>query len=148
MEDGGLSFRNFYITRSWEEEQWGPGWLRSHLWQDPGSKIKFLADFFSGKQRPQGIARATAHARLGPHGVRGSPGVPKGPLGGFKGPLGPPGPKLEVLLRGGRAGYNGRLNKGIGTFVSRKNSATCPSGYPAEDLSPKEVALGVIQPSE
>ena len=36
VEDGGLSCGDVYITRSWEEGYWGPGWILPHRWQDPG----------------------------------------------------------------------------------------------------------------
>ena len=36
IKDGGLSFGDFYITGSWEEDYSAPGWILAHHWQDPG----------------------------------------------------------------------------------------------------------------
>ena len=42
IKDGGLSFGNFYITRSWEEDYSAPGWILAHHWRDPGRFFRIL----------------------------------------------------------------------------------------------------------
>ena len=41
VEDGGLSFGEVYITRSWEEDLCGPRWILTHRWRDPGQILGF-----------------------------------------------------------------------------------------------------------
>ena len=42
IKDGGLSFGDFYITWSWEEDYSAPGWILAHHWRDPGRFFRIL----------------------------------------------------------------------------------------------------------
>ena len=72
------------ITRSWEEDSWGPGRSPTHSWQDPGSKLWSLAEtiLFLKVATLEGRARHGSRTTMGavmrPQGAHGSLGTPLG----------------------------------------------------------------------
>ena len=110
VEDGELSSGNFYITRSWEEDPWGPGWLSPHPWRDPGSKFWFLAEtqlflkktqHFRENNNPGGRVRHGSRTPRAPWGPWGAHGGPKGTLGGSKGLPWAPWAQTIITFAGG-----------------------------------------------
>ena len=69
VEDGGLSFGEVYITRSWEEDLWGPRWILTHRWRDPGQFLGFCLGEITPRKKKLAFRPAVPGGPMGLHGA-------------------------------------------------------------------------------